>query len=128
MENRVLAEKSTNYNNPQYNHHSSFEYNENGKIVREIQDNQIFKEVVWANDKAKVFNKNNDLIGEFHFDSSMKLISYNSRDTIYLNYDIYGNVISEATNTGIFVEYLDYNTSIVNPLSIINSIAILRID
>jgi YD repeat-containing protein len=73
--------------------------------------------------------KNNDLIGEFQFNNSMQLISYKNDGQIrYLSYDSSGNVVSVATEDGIYVEYLDYDTSKANPLNLINSITILRID
>jgi hypothetical protein len=124
----VLAEKYTNYNNPQYNHLSSFKYDVNNRIIKEIRDNKVFIEVAWENNNAKVFNLMNEQIGEYHFDNSMKLISYDRNGSRYLNYDNHGNVVSVATNAGIYVEYLDYDNAKTYPLSRINSIAILRID
>ena len=126
---RVITEKYTNYNNSEYNHLSTFEYDNNGRVIKEVRDNQIFTKITWVNNAAKVFNKNNDLIGEFQFNNSMQLISYKNGGQIrYLSYDSSGNVVSVATEDGIYVEYLDYDTSKTNPLNLINSITILRID
>ena len=124
----VLAEKYTNYNNPEYNHISTFEYDDNGKILREIRDDKIFKQVVWNKNSAKVYNLNDDLIGEFNFNDQMTLLSYKRNGLKVLNYDSTGNIEAEATEAGTFVEYLDYDYSIINPLSRINSISILRLD
>jgi len=128
VDGKVLAEKYTNYDNPQYNHISSFKYDLDGRIIKELRNNKIFSEVAWENNIAKVYNSINEKIGEYHFDNSKKLISYNRNGSRYLNYDSNGNIVSEATNTGIFVEYLDYNNTKIYPLSRINSITILRID
>ena len=126
---RVITEKYTNYNNPEYNYISTFEYDNNGRVIKEVRDNQIFTKISWVNNDATVFNKNNVLIGEYQFNNSMQLISYKNDGQIrYLNYDSSGNVVSVATKDGIYVEYLDYDTSKTNPLNLINSITILRID
>ncbi|WP_321347403.1 hypothetical protein [uncultured Draconibacterium sp.] len=125
---RVLAEKFTNYNNPQYNHIHSFEYDENGRILKEMRGDLTFMSVEWDGNTARVYNRIEDCIGEFNFDNSMRLESYNRSGDIYLNYDEAGNIIAAASNAGTFVEYLDYDYSLVNPLSLINSITILRMD
>jgi hypothetical protein len=126
---KVITEKYTNYNHSEYNHLSTFEYNSNGRVVKEIRDNQIFTEISWDNNIAKVFNKNKELIGEFQFNNSMQLISYNDGiKTRFLNHDSNGNVTSIGTAAGIYVEYLDYDTSKNCPFNLINSIAVLRID
>src|ERR1035437_8915119 len=68
---RVITEKYTNYNNPEYNYISTFEYDNNGRVIKEVRDNQIFTKISWVNNYAKVFNKNNVLIGEYQFNNSM---------------------------------------------------------
>lgn len=125
---KVLAEKYTNYNNPEYSHLSLFEYDETGRILREIQENKVVKQVVWDDKNAKVYNINNDLIGQFFFNDTMRLESYIENIQRFLNYDSHGNIISIASEEGIYVEYLDYDSSKVNPLSLIKSIEILRIN
>jgi hypothetical protein len=126
---KVITEKYINFNNSEYNHTSTFEYDNNGRVVKEVRDNQTFNKVVWDNNSAKVFNENNDLIGEFQFNNSKQLISYNDGlTTRFFNYDSNGNIASIATEAGMYVEFLDYDTSKINPLNLLNSIAILRID
>lgn len=126
---KVITEKYTNYNNPKYNYISTFVYDNDGRVIKEIRNNQIFTKISWVNNSANVFNKSNDLIGEYQFNNSMQLISYKNDGQIrYLNYDSSGNVVSVATKDGIYVEYLDYDTTKTNPLNLINSITILRID
>ncbi|MFA5330621.1 MAG: hypothetical protein WC384_22705 [Prolixibacteraceae bacterium] len=56
---RVITEKYTNYNNSGYNHLSTFEYDNKGRIIKEVRDNQIFAKISWVNNAAKVVNKNN---------------------------------------------------------------------
>jgi hypothetical protein len=45
-----------------------------------------------------------------------------------LNYDSNQNIVSIENETDIYVEYLNYDLSKRNPLSLIHSIGILRID
>ncbi len=126
---KVITEKYTNYNNPEYNHLSTFEYNNDNRVIREIQNNQTFTEITWDNNTARVFNKNKSLIGEFQFNKSNQLTSYNDgRILRFMNYDSNGNVISVETEAGIGVEYIDYDTTKTYPLSLINSISVLRVD
>ena len=126
---KVITEKYTNYNNPEYNHLSTFEYDNNNRVIEEIQNNQTFNEITWDNNTAKVFNKNKNLIGVFQFNNSNQLTSYNDGRIIrFMNYDSNGNVISVETEAGIGIEYLDYDTTNTYPLSLINSISVLRVD
>lgn len=132
-EGNVLSERFTNYKNPQHNYVSTFQYDRKGRVVAEIRNGVVFREIVWSNGRAKAYDSQNRLIAEFKFDDS-RIISYtlhHSNDLVqtrYLDYDPDGNVISIADENGVYVEYLDYDTAISNPLSLIHSITILRID
>src|SRR5690606_5428145 len=74
-EGKVISEKFTNYENPQYNHFSTFRYNSKGKIIKEIRDDEIFRKIVWSNNVAKVYDNQNGLIAEFEFNNS-RITSY----------------------------------------------------
>jgi len=132
-EGKVISEKFTNYKNPQYNHSSNFKYDSNGRVIEEIRNNEIFRKIIWRNDIAKVYDSQDELISEFQFSNS-RLINYklyqnnNPVQIKKLNYGANGNIISVEDENGIYAEYLNYDTSTINPLSLINSISILRID
>lgn len=130
---RVISEKYTNFYNSQYSYYSTFKYNENGQVTKEIRDGQTQFDIIWTNDLAEVFNSQNQKISEFAFING-KLIEYkteiNSSNvrTRKLNYDTNENIISIENETEVFVEYLEYDSSKLNPLNLIKSIGILRID
>lgn len=130
---KVISETFTNANNPQYNHISEFRYNENGKLKSELRNNEIFNSIEWNDNVAEIYNANGQKISDFVFLDD-KLIEYrvgfinNSIRYRKLNYDSNQNVISIENENEIFVEFLDYDTSKLNPLSLIHSIGILRID
>lgn len=132
-EGKVISEKFTNYRNPQYDHLSNFKYDSNGRVIKEIRDNEIFRKIIWSDNIAKVYDNQNELIAEFEFSNS-RLKSYklyqndNSVQEKYLNYGSNNNIISIEDENEIRFEYLNYDTSTINPLSLINSISILRID
>jgi hypothetical protein len=128
---KVLSVKYTNYNNPEFSYFSTFEYDENNRIVKEIREDEIYREIIWINNVAKVYDNQNQLISEFEFTNSLisnyKLYEMNGIRIRNLNYDSNDNVISIGDENGVIVEFLDYEP-ILNPLSLISSIDILRID
>ena len=130
---KVLSETFTNYLNPQFNYKSTFEYNNQGKLINEIRNGQIYRHVKWNGNVAELYNESNQKISDFTFNNE-NLIEYNY---VYLNgniqnykynYDTNGNVVSEESQNKVFVEYLNYNTSIANPMNLIKSIGVLRLD
>ena len=130
---KVISENYTNFYYPQHSHFSTFEYNDKGQVTKEIRDGQTYFNIVWTNDFAEVFNNQDQKISEFTFVGE-KLTEYktefNSSNirTRKLNYDKDQNVASIENETEIFVEFLEYNLSKRNPLNLIKSIGILRID
>jgi len=128
----VIMETFTNANNPQYNHISEFKYNENGRLISELRNNEIFKSIEWNNNVAEVYNVNGQKISEFIF-SNDKLIEYrtgfinNNIQYKKYNYDLEQNIISIENENEIFVEFLDYDTTKLNPLNLIQSIGVLRV-
>lgn len=130
---KVTTEIYTNFYNPQYSHLSTFEYNDNGQVIKEIRDNITYFTVTWTNNIAEVFNIQNQKIAEFIFDGE-RLREYktefNSGNERFrkLNYDSNNNIISIENEEGIYIEFLDYELTKRNPLNLIHSIGILRID
>ncbi len=130
---KVISENYTNISNPQYSHLSTFEYDENGRIIKEIREGEVFFNVIWTNNFAEVYNKLNQKISEFNFSGEL-LTDYkvgfttSNIQTKNLNYDSNQNIVSIENETEIYVEYLDYDLSKSNPLNLIESIGILRID
>lgn len=130
---KVISENYTNINNPQYSHLSTFEYDENGRVIKEIREGEVFFNVVWTNNLAEVYNKLNQKISEFNFSeetlTDYKVGFYNNNiRTKNLNYDTNQNIVSIENETEIYVEYLNYDLSKRNPLNLIESIGMLRID
>jgi hypothetical protein len=130
---KVISENYTNINNPQHSHLSTFEYDDNGRILKEIRDGEVFFNVIWTNDFAEVYNIQNQKISGFNFNgetlTDYKLGFYtNNIRTKNLNYDSNLNIVSIENETEIYVEYLNYDLSKRNPLNFIASIGILRID
>ena len=132
IEGKVISETFTNYLNPQQNYTSFFEYNNQGKLIKEIKNGQLFCHIIWNGNVAELYNNLNQKTTEFIFDNE-KLIEYNygfvggSIQNHKYNYDANGNVISEENQNEVYVEYLNYNTSLTNPLHLIKSIGILRL-
>lgn len=130
---KVISENYTNFNNPQYSYSSIFEYNDKGQVTKEIREGQTYFNIVWTNNFAEVFNIQDQKIAEFNFHEE-KLIDYKTEfntsnvRTRKLNYDSNQNVISIENEEGIYVEFLDYELTKRNPLNLIQSIGILRID
>ncbi len=130
---RVISENYTNMGNPQYSHFSTFEYDDNGRVLKEIRDGEVFFNVIWLNDFAEVYNIQNQKISEFNFRGETLAdykVGFNTDNiqTKNLNYDSNQNIISIEDETEIYVEFLDYDLSKRNPLNLIKSIGILRID
>ncbi|APY09218.1 hypothetical protein BWZ20_13295 [Winogradskyella sp. J14-2] len=130
---KVVSENYTNINNPQYNHYSTFAYDDNGRIIQEVRDGDVFFNINWTNDLAEVYNSQNVKISEFNFNGT--ILTYyktgfntNTIRTKFFNYDSNQNIISIENETEIYVEFLDYDLDKRNPLHLIESIGILRID
>jgi nuclear transport factor 2 (NTF2) superfamily protein len=130
---KVISTQYTSIDNPLINNVSTFEYNENGQVTKEIRKGKTHFSIVWTNHVAEVFNSLNQKISEFTFVGDL-LVEYktgfnsNSPRTRKLNYDSNQNVISIENETEIIVEFLDYNTEKENPFNLIKSIGILTID
>ena len=130
---KVISENYTNINSPQYSHLSTFEYDENGRVIKEIREGEVFFNVIWTNNLAEVYNKLNQKISEFNFSGEL-LTDYkigfttSNIQTKILNYDSNQNIVSIENETEIYVEYLNYDLNKRNPLNLIHSIGILRID
>ncbi len=129
---KVISETYTNFFNPQFNYTSTFEYNSQGRIIKEIKNGQLFSAVIWNGNIAELYNNLNQKITEFIFNNE-QLIEYNygfvsgNLQNHKYNYDTNGNVISEEHQNEVYVEYLNYNTNLSNPLNLIKSIGILRL-
>lgn len=126
---KVVSEKFINGNQPAFNGFTEFQYDENGRVVKEINNGELLKRIVWRNNVAQVYNKNSSLIATFRFKNS-KLVEYERSGEGFrkLNYDSNSNVVSMENSNGVFVEFLNYDTAVENPFHLLNSIDILRID
>ncbi len=130
---KVVSESYTNINNPQYSGFSRFIYNNKGRVIQEIREGEVVFNINWTDDLAEVYNNQNQKISEFNFNGDM-LTGYKTRiNSNYpriknLNYNSSQNIVSIENGTEIYVEFLDYDLTKRNPMNLIESIGILRID
>ncbi|WP_179018813.1 hypothetical protein [Winogradskyella forsetii] len=131
---KVISENYTNISNPQHSHFSTFEYDNNGRVLKEIRDGEVFFNVIWTNNNAEVYNIQNQKISEFNFSGEILTdhkvgFSTDNIRTKNFNYDSSNqNIVSIENETEIYVEYLNYDSTKRNPLNLIKSIGILRMD
>ncbi|WP_299393248.1 hypothetical protein [uncultured Gelidibacter sp.] len=132
-EGKVISEDYTNFLFPQHSRVSYFEYNSKGQVVKEVRDGRVHKSILWTNNVAEVLDAQDEKIAEFMFDGDM-LSSYRTHLNtsherhITFIYDSNKNIVSLNVDGETRIEYLDYDTSKRNPLNLIKSIGILRID
>lgn len=123
---RVVSETYMNVYNLDHNFSSKFEYNEHGQVIKEVRNGQTFYNVSWTDNIAKVYNPRNSNVNEFRFEDE-KLIEIKLGDNLRkFNYDANDNIVAVEDKEGILVEYLEYDSTVVNPFNLINSIGILR--
>lgn len=130
---KVLSENYTSITNPQYSYSSTFEYNENGQIIRELRDGETKLYVKWSGNTAEVFNYLDIKINEFVFADNRpiehkRVFDPNNIQVKKFNYDTDGNVISIENETEVFLEFLNYDLDSLNPFYLIKSIGILKTD
>jgi len=130
-ENKVLSEKFTRADKPEFNHLSIFKYNSQGKLIKEIRQGEIYKSIVWDNNVATVYDSENLKKDEFFFDNN-RLIEYRLRyqtGTLSIrkfNYNSEDNIISKETESEMFSEYFEYDVTKLNPYHKLLSIGILH--
>ncbi|NMH24881.1 hypothetical protein [Flavobacterium solisilvae] len=126
----VSAEKYISTDNPKQSYFSTFQYDANGRIISETRNNYVVSHVIWSGNTAKVYHNTNLFPSTFVFSNGnlTEVIFQDSSASHKINYDSNSNIISEEQNNEVFVEYLNYNLSVSNPLHVLKSIAILRYD
>lgn len=124
----VVKEIFTSTTNPEYNSTSTFEFDTLGRVIKETRNNEIITTVVWNGSIATLQENNNNLNPNISYTLlNEKVIESNFMGNIHkYNYDINDNIISEVQADTIFVEYLDYETTFINPMYLIKSIGVLR--
>ena len=123
---KVVQEKFQSMLYPNQSSTSTFEYDNEGRVLKEIRNKKVVYTVVWNVDVATVKDIDTNLIFTCIFQNG-KLMQYSSTGNNYkFNYDQNNNVISEENNGDVFVEFLDYDTTVLNPMYLIKSIGILR--
>lgn len=125
----VLAAKYINADNPEQSSFTTFQYDANGRILSATRNNHIVSHVIWDGNTAKVYDGVYNVPFTFVFSNGnlSEIISTNS-ESQQINYDMNNNIISEERNHEVFVEYLNYNLSVPNPMHVLKSIAILGYD
>lgn len=128
---KVIKETFTNYLYPQHNFISTFEYDTQNHLVKEFKNGQLFYKIVWTGNFAELFTENDLKIADFTYLNN-KLTEMNwgffqgmLQNTKY-NYDTNSNVISVEKDNQVYVEYLNYQQNIQNPLNLLKSIEIVR--
>jgi hypothetical protein len=131
-EGRVTHAEFTNFSSPEYSGTSSFEYDDEGRLLAASIDGEPSSSVVWEESSAVVYNASGGVYATLTFEGD-RILTYGQMgpagEAISLySYDANGNVASLETPPGVlYAEYLDYDTSKTNPLYLIRSIAMLRI-
>lgn len=128
-EGKVIKEISIDSFNPENKSTSTFEYDNQGRVIKEVRNDELYHSVVWDGNFAHLHEHQSNINMHFTFLND-KLIEYNyeNGNDYKLNYDLNDNVISEMQADTVFVEYLDYDTTVTNPMHLIKSIGILRMD
>jgi uncharacterized protein YcfL len=130
-EGKVIKEINTNQFYPVYNSISTFKYDNQGRVIKEIRNNEVNTIVEWNGNVATLYGSsgnsgNSDNALSYIF-SNNKVIETHFMGNIHkFNYDANDNVISEVQADTVFVEYLDYDTTVANPMQLIKSIGVLR--
>lgn len=126
---KVLFEINNFTIEPQYNSISIFKYDNQGRVTKELRNNKVYKSVIWNENVANLYDNENHKIADFTF-SNNNLMEYRYEDGNHykFNYDSNDNVISIEKENAVYVEYLDYDITLSNPMSKIKSIGILRLD
>ena len=127
---KVLKEVFNSIIFPQYNSTSTFEYDNQGRVIKEIRNNELIINVVWSGNVATLYGNPIDLSVNnalsYTFLNDKVIESHFMGDIHKFNYDENDNVISEVQADTVFVEYLDYDTTVTNPMHLIKSIGVLR--
>lgn len=110
---------------------SAFEYDNQGRIIKQKTDGLVSRTVKWTGEKAEVYNGSDQKMSEFIFSGDKLLESrtgFIDGAIRYLkyNYDSNGNIKGIEDEAGPKYEYLDYDTSTLYPLYLTRSMGILR--
>ena len=129
---KVVKEIFTNNTYPIYSYTSTFEYDEQNRLIKEFKNGQLSLKVIWTGNVAELFSSTNTKYAEFTF-ANGKLLNYKwgyaqqaPITTIKYNYDNNDNVISIEKDNEVYVEYLQYQSDILNPLHLLKSIQTVR--
>ncbi len=127
----VISEIISDYKPETASTFSKFEYDEHGRILKQITNGVITRTVIWTGQSAEVFNGENQKMSEFKF-SGDKLVEekteFISDEIRYLrySYDNNGNIQLIEDESGPKYEYLNYDTNSLYPLYLTKSMGILR--
>ena len=112
---------------PQYNYIRTFEYDNLNRLINAKINNQITSTIQWNGNIASVFNSINQLVAIYTFDNNQKLLEFTANNVITeYNYDLNDNVIAIKKDGEIVTEFLNYDTNLINPMSLIKSIGLLK--
>lgn len=133
---KVVKSIYTDPDDPQNSSVSFYEYDVNGRLIKEIKDNVVYMSVVWHNDGdnviAEVFNVNGEKIYEYIYLNDLLMESRYGYHNNHIqcrkyHYDANQNIISFDNGRGGFVRFSDYDTNVFNPYSLLKSIGMLSV-
>ncbi|WP_223033884.1 hypothetical protein [Hanstruepera marina] len=119
-------------NDPDNSFVSTYEYNNEGKVIKEITDGQLYQSVNWTNNIAEVYNHLNQKTDEFIFfdDGTIErhygLNISNGNITRKYYYDSNQNITHLENDTERIQEYWNYDLNKQNPVNLLKSIGIFR--
>jgi hypothetical protein len=89
---KVISVEFTNFNSPENNSSSSFEYDEEGRILSTFIDGERSHNVVWADGSADVYNAFGEVFASFTFDDD-RILTYDQMGCVSkYNYDDDGRI------------------------------------
>ncbi len=125
---RTIWSSYNNVNNPEHSYTSEYEYDLEGRLIREIRDGLEFMRVEWNGPLVEVFNKNQDKIFEYQLNdqglpvSKQRGMQNGHRIEETYEYDSEMNLITVLTGGEETRGYRAYDTDILNPLYKLKSI------
>ena len=107
---------------------SIFKYDNQGRVTKEIRNNGLYYSVIWNGNIANLYDNKNQKIADFTYSNNLLTeFKYEIGYPCKYYYDSNDNVIAFEENNEVKEEYLDFDISVSNPMSLIKSIEILRL-
>ena len=129
---RPVSINYENIANPEYNSNKIFQYDENDRVIAELEGGETVQSVAWDGEVATLINSDGNAYGEAELEDG-NVIRYTtlgegeSISTFY-SHDADGNVIAVESPEGeLLREFLSFNIEKTHPTHLLKSIAPIRI-